>query len=206
MQPDDVEFFDDPSLPSSSLPDGPVAPEPSHRLRWLRLVLVAAVLAGGLGWVITRHDGNSRPIATPTTSVPAPPVQTLRTLPLIRRIPLVTSASVPRDVAAAIKRYQPGASISVVSMLRVSDKLLESRRITVHDGQDVMLLRITRYARSLGDPAPIGATIPGLESTLVRIERADFVVDVQWMTLPGSVVPIAGLQALADDPRLEALV
>jgi len=214
MEPGEIEFV------GGSVDETPVLPAPARSPRLWRLLLVAALLAGGVAWAVTRHSA-THSTATPTFSVP-PDVPSAPASVITQDGPevsftctdMASGCRVSRvDVAtviAAFKQHLPAARVSSInttlltehgSGLNIAERILDAHI----DSVDV-LMRIRPYLHP--EPAPttgITPTPPGLGSAFFRFTTAAYVVDVQWTGTDANPPPVAQLQALADDPRLETI-
>jgi hypothetical protein len=230
-----IEFIVEPP------PDEPgeLLPAP-RRPRGLVLAGLALVVAIGIGWALVHHSSSSpaaaptvAPTATPTVtptaaasaSLPAigglhpisAPATVLPTrvgtslVPGCRTPGCTASATVPKDVTAALARYVVGAGETTVSTIVREDVTsgnpeLVRRLIDSHIGSVDLLIRITPYQHP--EPTPtvgISPTPPGLGSAFFRTVTAAYVIDIQWTGTDSTPPPVDALQSLADDPGLETL-
>ena len=186
-----------------------------------RALLVGALLVGGIAWAVTRHSGSGHPAAAPSTSPsPSPSIFTVLPGRLTEAPPVsvkcdpASGCQVSRadlgEIEAAVLAHLPQARLSQVSTTVRSDHGtaigLAERILDAHIDSVDVLLRIRPYQHP--EPAPtvgITPTPPGLGSAFFRFTTAAFVVDVQWTGTDANPPPVANLEALADDPRLEAL-
>ena len=174
-------------------------PEP-RRPRWTWLV-VALVVVGAAGWVVTRpSSAPPRPQASASTQP-----RTTRADPACRGVPdCAVSSTVPADLDQLAQRYLPqGVSLHVHSVIAVNSlthgDLLVRRDIAAFVDSVTVLIRVQR-----GGPANrvITPDPPGTGSLLLHLTNSGFIVRLQYLA-PETVPPMADrLEALMRDPRL----
>jgi hypothetical protein len=199
MPPDEIEFIG--GTVSEVPPDLPRPPR--RRAPALRVAVVGLLLAGGVAWTVTRHTGEPR---QPVPQAAPPSI----TITCDAATGCHTSVADIVDIKAALASHLPTAALSALTTTVEADHGssvgIAQRIIDAHIDSVDVLLRIRPYLHP--EPVPtegITPTPPGLGSAFFRFTTAAFVVDVQWTGTDATPPPVADLQALADDPRLEAL-
>jgi len=208
MEPDGIEFV------AGSVDETPVQPAPARGPRVWRVLLVAAVLAGGVAWAVTRHS--SMPSVAAVKATPTPTFSITDEAPQVSFSCSESASTCPvsrvdvATVEAAFTQYLPTARLSSIDTTLHTDHgtalAIAERILDAHIDSVDVLLRIRPYLHP--EPAPtagITPTPPGLGSAFFRFTTAAFVVDIQWTGTDATPPPVDALQALADDPRLESL-
>ena len=209
MEPDDIEFVgsEEPLPPARS-----ESPTPDRPWRVFRVLVAAAVVAGGLVWAMTRSSGQGHdPVAvspSPSPSSPSSPSNSK-----VAPTPTDPASLDYRSTAAgkAFAQYLPNATITNITVTYTADPSLgrmhtSTELIEAHQDSVEVLLRVRPYQGPQPEPTTgITPTPPGLGSAFFHFETASSVVDVEWIGTDSTPPPVGALESLADDPRLESL-
>jgi len=188
--------------------------------RWLLAPFAAAIVVAGY-FAATQHGHSSgKPAAVTsigsgvselTTPAPEPTLTGDGFAPPVTGCEAdtcATSDGVPPAVVEALREYVPSAGRPRVLTFfgSAGDNALQIEQRTVESvfGSVDLLVRITPYRLpQRSSPLAIKATPPGLASAFLSVEGAAYVVDLEWIGPETQPPPIAALNKLIRDTRLE---